>query len=88
MSALPSPSPTNSDSRGDLPGQANSPQAARHRRLLLIIAPTLIIVGVLVLAFLQRMPLPTRILVGLTDVFTGLILLVVVRQKFPRNHRS
>ncbi|WP_414662137.1 hypothetical protein [Horticoccus sp. 23ND18S-11] len=40
--------------------------------------------GLAVLFFLQRMPLPMRILVGLIDVFAGLGFLVLVRQKFPR----
>ena len=43
---------------------------------------TLIIGGLAVLLLLQRMPLPMRLLVGLMDVFAGLTLLVVVRQKF------
>jgi hypothetical protein len=55
---------------------------ARQKRTLQILAFALIAGGVVILAFLQRMPLPLRILVGLTDVFAGLTLLVVVRQKF------
>ncbi len=56
---------------------------SRQRRLLLILAPALITSGLFVLLVLTRMPLPLRIGVGLTDVFAGCALLVVVRQKFP-----
>ena len=55
---------------------------ARQKRTLQILAFALITAGVVILFALQRMPLPLRILVGLTDVFAGLTLLVVVRQKF------
>lgn len=55
---------------------------ARQRRILQILAFALIAGGVVVLFALQRMPMPLRMLVGLTDVFAGLTLLVVVRQKF------
>lgn len=52
------------------------------RRTVLILAPILIVGGILVLAFLTRMPTPLRILVGLGDIFVGLTLLVLLRQKY------
>ena len=55
---------------------------ARQKRTLQILAFVLIAGGLAVLFALPRMPLPLRMLVGLTDVFAGLTLLVVVRQKF------
>ena len=55
---------------------------ARQRRMLLMLAPALIVGGLVVLIFLTRMPLPLRILVGLTDIVAGCVLLLVVRQKF------
>lgn len=55
---------------------------ARQRRMLLILGPALIVGGLVVLLFLTRMPLPLRILVGLTDIVAGCVLLLVVRQKF------
>lgn len=55
---------------------------ARQRRMLLILAPALIVGGLVVLIFLTRMPLPLRIIVGLTDIVAGCVLLLVVRQKF------
>ncbi len=57
-------------------------QRARQRRMLLILAPALIVGGLVVLFFLPRMPVPLRIVVGLTDVVAGCVLLIVVRQKF------
>lgn len=57
------------------------PRLRRQKRTLLVLASGLIVAGIVVLFFLQRMPLPMRILVGLTDVFGGLVLLVLIRQK-------
>ncbi len=54
----------------------------RQKRTLLILATLLISGGLAVLFLLQRMPLPLRIVVGLTDLVAGAVLLVVVRQKF------
>lgn len=55
---------------------------ARQKRTLGILAVVLIAGGLVVLLLLQRMPLPLRILVGLSDVIAGCVLLVVLRQKF------
>ncbi|MDP3073721.1 MAG: hypothetical protein Q8N18_25780 [Opitutaceae bacterium] len=55
---------------------------ARQRRLLLILGPALIVGGAAVLFLVTRMPLPLRILVGLTDIVAGCALLLVARQKF------
>ena len=57
-------------------------ERAKLKRTVLILAPILIVGGILVLAFLRRMPTPLRILVGLGDVFVGLTLLVLLKQKF------
>jgi hypothetical protein len=57
-------------------------ERAKLRRTVLILAPVLIVGGVLVLAFVDRMPLPLRIIVGLGDIFAGLTLLVLLKQKF------
>ena len=55
---------------------------ARQKTTITILAIALIVGGLVVLFALKRMPLPMRLLAGLTDVFAGLTLLVVVRQKF------
>ena len=55
---------------------------SRQKRTIQILATLLIAGGLTVLFLLTRMPLPLRILVGLTDVVAGAVLLVVVRQKF------
>ena len=57
-------------------------EKAKLRRTVLILAPVLIVGGIAVLAFLDRMPAPLRILVGLGDIFAGLTLLVLLKQKF------
>jgi hypothetical protein len=56
----------------------------RQRRTLIVIGCGLIAAGLGVAFLLQRLPLPARILTGLVDVFAGCFLLLVVRQKFPR----
>lgn len=55
---------------------------ARQKRTIQILAALLLAGGLAVLFLLTKMPLPLRILVGLTDVVAGAVLLVVVRQKF------
>jgi len=57
---------------------------ARQKRTVIILSVVLIAGGLFVLLALERMPLPLRLLVGFSDVFAGLILLVVARQKFSQ----
>ena len=56
----------------------------RQRRTILSLAVVLILGGLAVLFLLKRMPVPLRIVIGLMDVFAGLGLLVLVRQKFAK----
>lgn len=55
--------------------------APRQKHTLRLLAGLLILGGLFILLVLERMPLPLRIIVGLMDVFAGLGLLVLVRQK-------
>jgi hypothetical protein len=57
-------------------------QRIRQKRTIAALAMLLIAGGLIILFALTRMPLPMRVLVGLIDVFAGLTLLVLVRQKF------
>ena len=59
-----------------------STRGARQKMIVTILGLALIAGGAFVLFALKQMPLPMRILVGLTDVFAGLTMLVLVRQKF------
>jgi protein-S-isoprenylcysteine O-methyltransferase Ste14 len=61
-----------------------SRQRARQKAVLTALAVLLVVMGLLVLFVLERMPAPLRMLVGLGDLFAGLVLLVLVRQKFTR----
>jgi hypothetical protein len=54
----------------------------RQKTIVTILGFALIAGGLVVLFALKRMPLPMRLLAGLTDVFAGLTMLVLVRQKF------
>jgi hypothetical protein len=53
---------------------------ARQKRTVTIVASLLIVAGLVLLFFLKRVPMPMRIMAGLTDLFGGLVLLVLVRQ--------
>lgn len=61
-----------------------STRRARQKRVIIILSLLLIVGGLGVLFALERMPLPIRMLVGLTDIVAGLTLLVLVRQKFSQ----
>lgn len=57
-------------------------ERARLRRTVLILAPILIVAGILILAFLSKMPLPLRLVTGFGDIIVGLVLLVLLKQKY------
>jgi uncharacterized membrane protein HdeD (DUF308 family) len=59
-------------------------QRARLKKQMLALGFTLIIGGLVVLAFLTRIPLPLRLAVGLIDLIAGSVLLLAARQKFSR----
>lgn len=49
---------------------------------MLILATALACGGLVVLAFLSRIPLPLRLAIGLGDLIAAAVLFLVVRQKF------
>jgi uncharacterized protein YjeT (DUF2065 family) len=53
----------------------------RQKRTIRILAGVLIAGGLAVLFLVQRLPVPLRIVVGLTDIVAGLVLFLLVRQK-------
>jgi len=65
-----------------LGGLNSERERAKLRRTVLILAPVLILGGLAVLLFVDRMPLPLRLVVGLGDIVAGLVLLVLLRQKY------
>jgi uncharacterized integral membrane protein len=62
----------------------NDPTAKTRRQKITVntLGAFLITIGLIVLIFLDRMPLPLRLLVGLGDVVAGLVLLAAARQVF------
>lgn len=64
----------------DDPGLAQ--KRARQKTTITALAVLLIVAGAIVLPFLERIPLPLRIAVGLGDIIAGWGLLILVRQKF------
>jgi uncharacterized membrane protein HdeD (DUF308 family) len=65
----------------NLTPEEGAARVARQKRIVVISACVLIVGGLVVLFLLKQMPLPLRIAVGLTDLFGGIVLLVMVRQK-------
>lgn len=59
-------------------------RAARQKATITVLALMLILAGAVVLLFLQKVPLPLRIVIGLGDIIAGWGLLILVRQKFGR----
>ncbi|HEY1109667.1 MAG TPA: hypothetical protein VGE76_13560 [Opitutaceae bacterium] len=57
-------------------------ERARLRRTVLILAPSLIIAGILIIAFLARIPMPVRLLMGFGNIIVGLVLLLLLKQKY------
>ena len=60
----------------------NSELRRRQKCMLLVLGSVLVAAGLLILVFLERVPLPLRLLLGATDLIAGAVLLLVVRQKF------
>ena len=53
---------------------------ARQKRIVTVVGVLLILAGIVILAVLKKVPPPLRIMAGLTDIFVGIVLLVLVRQ--------
>lgn len=57
-------------------------ERARLRRTVLLLAPTMIVAGILIIAFLDRIPMPVRLLMGFGNIIVGLVLLLLLKQKY------
>lgn len=68
----------------DRPNVTPDARRTRQKRTLLALAILLVVGGLVVLFALKRVALPMRIMIGLGDVFAGIVLLVVYRQKVLR----
>lgn len=64
-----------------------SPEDRRRRlgRRLLLLGWLLVTAGGCVLIFLRTLPLPVRVLTGLTDLIAGAVLLATWNQRFRRS---
>ena len=58
------------------------PERAKLKRTVLILAPVLILGGIAVLLFVDRLPMPLRLIMGLGDIVAGAVLLLLLRQKY------
>jgi len=63
-------------------GSASEELRRRQRRQIGVLAWVLLTAGTVILLFLDRIPLPVRLLMGFVDVVAGAGLLVLRRQKF------
>ncbi len=57
-------------------------ERAKLKRTVLILSPLLILGGIAVIAFVDRLPLPARLVLGIGDIIVGLVLLVLLKQKY------
>ena len=60
---------------------------ARQKAALIALAGILFLGGLVVLLFLSRIPWPMRILLGGGDLIIGAVLLLFLRQQFPKSSR-
>lgn len=52
----------------------------RKKRIVMVVGCVLLISGIAVLLLKRHLPVPIGMVVGLTDLFTGCVLLVAARQ--------
>jgi hypothetical protein len=52
----------------------------RQRRILLVMSAVLFLAGIGIMLFLQRLPLPARLGLGIIDVVVAAVLVVFLRQ--------
>jgi hypothetical protein len=64
------------------PPESKVTNRTRLRKKMLVLATVLTAGGLIVLIFLNRIPLPLRLAVGLSDLIGAAVLFLVVRQKF------
>jgi hypothetical protein len=69
-------------------GSALEELRRRQSRRIALLAWVLLAAGVAILLFLDRIPLPLRLLMGFVDLVAGAGLLVLRRQKFPDVRRT
>ncbi len=69
-------------------GSASEELRRRQRRQIGILAWVLLIAGAAILLFLDRIPLPVRLLMGFVDLVAGAGLLVLRRQKFTEFRKT
>lgn len=69
-------------------GSASEELRRRQRRQIGVLAWVLLIAGAAILLFLDRIPLPVRLLMGFVDLVAGAGLLVLRRQKFTEFRKT
>jgi heme A synthase len=55
----------------------------RQRRILVVMSVVLFLAGVGIMLFLQRLPLPARLGLGIIDVIVAAVLVIFLRQNSP-----
>jgi heme A synthase len=55
----------------------------RQQRILVVMSVVLFLAGVGIMLFLQRLPLPARLGLGMVDVIVSAVLVVFLRQNSP-----
>jgi uncharacterized membrane protein HdeD (DUF308 family) len=60
---------------------AAAARLARQKRIVMIASCALIVGGFVVMFFVKRLPLPMRILVGMTDMIGGVVLIILAQKE-------
>lgn len=65
----------------DTAKSAAAARLARQKRIIVIASCALIVGGFVVMFFVKRLPLPARMLVGMTDVVGGIVLIILAKKE-------
>jgi uncharacterized membrane protein HdeD (DUF308 family) len=69
------------DPEPDPAKSAAAARLARQKRIIVITSCVLIAGGFVVMFFVKRLPLPMRMLVGMTDVVGGVVLIILAQKE-------
>jgi hypothetical protein len=65
-----------------------APLTSRQRRILIVMSAVLFLGGLAIMFFLQRLPLPARLGLGVIDIIGAAVLVVFLRQNSPKDSGS
>jgi hypothetical protein len=60
------------------------PLTSRQRNILIVMSAVLFFGGIAIILFLDRLPLPARLGLGIIDIIVAAVLVVFLRQNSPK----